>query len=346
MQTICAVHPKIARLIQDCLSQAGRASVSVQSSFSPNRTLENLWEHLNRQAYSLLVVDTALLPQKAYLDVLRQIRIAFPRLRIVLLSAQKQWLEENRISLGVLQIYDTLAYGTHKDGQTSLQTEFMDTLFHPQDASSFLGRTTFHNQKDHSQRTGLITAVAGLEPRSGTTKACLMLSMASLENTLLVELNADHPVLQEYFLTEEDYDASHGYYHLQAFPTLCVLPFSLSGNWHRHIPFFSSIILDLGVLPTIHTDARYVEFLRCERSILTSFCSPWNIQRLDEMNLSCKNTILWFNASTPEQEPALKKALGQKFRALVFAAHQPRWLYASKEQLDACRECLSIEKPR
>jgi hypothetical protein len=342
MTALVAVHPKISSLVKDSLIKTGYDPVSIQSSLAPAKNVNTLFRLLAEKAFKLLILDTLLLPKRNCLDTLRRLRLSHPGLSILLLSPQPQRLEQLRTELAVLQIYDMLSYRTNSTGLVQLQEALPQLLLHPIDILSYLQKTAFGNsEKPQASPTKTFIAVAGLEEGSGTTKTALLLSLYIKEKVLLVELNPERPVLQEFFLLDEYYDASNNLYYLPGHPNLAIVPYMLSRDWIKKLELFQHIILDLGVLPKNPCDSRYAEFMRCNRSIVTSYSSPWNIQYLQQLELPRSDSSLWLTFCPKEHLRIIQRSLERNFSTIVSAPYQPDWLSVSVEQAAVCKDFLS-----
>ncbi len=342
MTTLVAVHPKISSLVNDSLIKTGHESVSIQSSMAPATNVHRLFSLLAERDIAMLILDTLLLPKPNCLDTLRRLRLGHPRLRILLLSTQPQRLEQLRTELAVLQIYDILSYRANSAGLVQLQESLPQLILHPTDVITYLQRTTFEqSETQQAPSSKNFIAVAGLEERTGTTKTALLLSSYIKANVLLVELNQERPVLQEFFLLDEYFDATSNLYYLPAQPLLAIMPYERSKNWIKQLEHFQHIILDLGVLPKNPSDSRYLEFMRSNQSVLTSLGSPWSIQHLQKLVLPRSDASLWLNFCPKENLRVIQRTLERKFSTIVCAPYQPEWLTISKEQSDVCKHFLS-----
>ncbi len=338
MPAIVAVHPKISSIVQDCLVKTNFSPVSIQSHLSSSRNVNELFAILRKVDSTLLILDTVLLPKEHCIDTLRRLRLSQPSLRIILLSPQIVFLEQHRNEFAILQIFDTFAYKANTNGLVHLQDSLPQMILHPADAMDFLQKKIFEpDLKNPISFSKSFISVAGLEERTGTTKTALLFSLFLRDKVLLVELNEKHPVLLEYFLLEEYFDAATGLYYLPNCPNLAILPLERSQNWTQYIENFKYVVLDLGVFSPHVSDSCYQEFQRSSMRILTSLGSPWSIQHLQNLNIP-QDTFLWLNFCPEESLKAIQRNIKGKYGTIVASPYQPNWLFVSKEQKKVCRQ--------
>ncbi len=340
MSTLIVVHQKIAPVVKATLTLAKEEAQVFQGFFGNKSLLDAITKNLQDTSIQRLILDASLFPPKGCLHELRSLRLIFPQLNIILLTNSKTFIKEFHLSLSVLGIYDSLYYRANKDGLNQLHDELLYVLTHPTSATDFLrnnplsemdNTTLFHAQK-------LFLAVAGLTACSGTTKTALLLAQFFTVPVLFVELNPHHLVLKEYFLCEDDFDSRTNLYHLPALPHTAFCLCDHQADWATATKDYAVIILDLGVLPSHLQDARYLEFLRSDISIISSLSSPWDIQRLMDFHTPKSDLHLWLQCCPVSSRKILERHLKKKFSSISCLPCQPEWLNISSEQQKICKE--------
>lgn len=338
MNASILVHGRIAPIACDCLIRAGHVPHPVKPHYSFARTLRALREDWTTSPPGLLIADSALLPAGEWVDALRQLRLTAPDARMVLLCHQPGFPDEHRLELAALALYDVVPYRADASGLAALPERLTECLAHPRSLPDVLQDALLTQGARRSDPTPPRTfyALASLAPRSGVTKAALMLAL-HLGDALLVELNREHPVLEEHLLDETAYDPLRDIYGLAGFH---VVPLRSGREWVALAAQYRHIVLDLGVLPTNPHDPRTLEFLRAESACLVSTASPWDLAALEQTDLPARTVSLWINGCTKDGFEAVRRSLHTRFSPIVSLPHQPEWLTLSRAQKSVLRRIL------
>lgn len=338
MNASTLVHGRLAPCVHDCLIRAGHTPRSEKPHYSFARTLRALRERWKTLPPDLLVCDSALLPAGAWVDALRQLRLAAPDARFVFLCHQPSFPRAHSLELAALALYDVVVYRADAAGLDALGAQLQARLHQPLTLPDALADAPLSERgaRDVTTRR-TFHALASPAPRCGVTKAALMLAMY-LEDALLVELDRDHPVLEKHVLDASAYDPLRDVYALGGF---CVMPYRSGRDWVVLAAQFRHIVLDLGVLPTNPHDPRSLEFLRAESSCLVSTASPWDLAALDATDLPSRALSLWINGCTKDVFQAAQRTLHERFSPIVSLPFQPEWLTLSRAQKSVLKKALS-----
>jgi len=344
MKVITAVSQNILKEVISSLTVNNFISLE-NFSFLGKQKTGHFQKLISTSDVSIVIIDIRVFNSKSIINDLKELRLAFPKKRFILLTPKASFFELYKTELFALTIYDVIPYKASVKGKAQLYKNLSFNLSHSVTLEACLN-DYFPSIKStaSSQKNKTFIAIASLEEKAGVTHLAFSLAVYLQKKfpTLFVELSSKTYILKKYILDEAYYNPLT---ELHDFPQLrnCQFySFNEKDNWKCLVGDYSFIILDFGVIDFSSDNDMVREFIRSDIPILVSASAPWNIGKIKNLSSLINKVSLWINFSSKTSFKNYSYLLKEDFFCILGGAYSPNLLSITKEEEVLFKRLLTL----